>query len=74
MNKNLLGQHARLVFVLLVISELNLDLEGTKLNCSLKGHGMGSIQDSLLGLLVQEVELDRVPIISNKNLILEYFL
>ena len=68
MNKNLLGQHARLVFVLLVISELNLDLEGTKLNCSLKGHRMGSIQDSLLGLLVQEVELDRVPGFRNRNI------
>ena len=49
------------MFVLLVVSELNLDLEGTKLYGGLQGNRVGPVQDGFLGLLVQQVELDRVP-------------
>ena len=56
-----LCQHAGLVLVLLVVPELDLDLQGPELDGGLQGHGVGPVQDRLLRLLVQQVELDRVP-------------
>ena len=47
--------------LLLVVSELNLDLEGRELGRVVHPDRVGSIQDCLTGLLVQEVELNRVP-------------
>ena len=47
--------------LLLVISELDLDLEGRELGRVVHPDRVGSIQDGLSGLLVQEVELNRVP-------------
>ena len=64
----LLGQHAHLVFVLLVVAELYLDLEGAELDGVLEADGVGSLQDGLLCLLVQQVELHWVP--AQKNLVL----
>ena len=57
----LLGQHAHFVLVLLVVSELDLDLERGELDGILEPDGVGPLQDRLLRLLVQKVELDRVP-------------
>ena len=57
----LLGQHAHLVLVLLVVAELYLDLEGAELYGVLEAHRVGPLQDGLLRLLVQQVELHRVP-------------
>ena len=48
------------MFILLVIPELDLHLESTELYGGLQGHGVGPVQDGLLGLLVQQVKLDRV--------------
>ena len=58
----LLGQHSGFVFVFLVVAKLNLDLDSRKLHSSLQRHRMSSIQDGLLGLLIQQVELDRVAV------------
>ena len=63
---HLLCQHARLVLVLLVVSELYLDLEGSELNCSLQRHRMSPIQNCFLGLLVQKIELDWVAVMKIK--------
>ena len=43
-----------------VVSELDLDLQRGEINRIVLPNGMSSIQNGLLGLLVQEVELDRV--------------
>ena len=48
------------MFVLLVVPELNLDLEGPELYGSLQGHRVSPVKDGLLSLLVQQVELDWV--------------
>ena len=58
----LLGQHSGFVFVFLVVAKLNLDLDSRKLHSSLQRHRMSSIQDGLLGLLIQQVELDRIAV------------
>ena len=58
----LLGQHSGFVFVFLVVAKLNLDLDSRKLHCSLQRHRMSSVQDGLLGLLIQQVKLDRVAV------------
>ena len=49
------------MLVLLVISELDLDLEGSKLDGVLQSHGMRPFQDCLLCLFIQQVELDWIP-------------
>ncbi len=54
-------ENTRLVGLLLVISKLDLDLQGRKLGCIVHSDGMGSVKDCFSGLLVQQVELDRVP-------------
>ena len=56
-----LGQHPGLVLVLLVLPELDLDLERPELHGRLQRHRVSPVQDGLFGLLVQQVELDRVP-------------
>ena len=56
-----LGQHSHFVLVLLVISELDLDLEGSKLDGILQPNRMSTFQDCFLCLLIQQVELDRIP-------------
>ena len=56
-----LGQHARFVLVLLVVSKLDLDLESRKLDGVLQPHRMRPFQNCLLCLLIQQVELDRIP-------------
>ena len=48
----LLGQHAHFVLVLLVVSELDLDLERRKLDGILQPHGVGALEDGFLRLLV----------------------
>ena len=58
---HLLCQHAGLVFVLLVVAELNLNLQGGELDGGLQWHRVRSLQNSLLRLLVQQVKLHRVP-------------
>ena len=65
-----LGQHAHFVLVLLVISELDLDLESSKLDGILQPDRMRPFQNCLLCLFIQQVELDRIPeIINNKFVI-----
>ena len=56
------------MFIFLVIPELDLDLESPELYGGLQGHGVGPVQDGLLGLLVQQVKLDRVSGKVNKPL------
>ena len=48
----LLGQHAHFVLVLLVVSELDLDLERRKLDSIFQSHRVGALEDSFLRLLV----------------------
>ena len=47
--------------LLLVIAELDLNLQGRELGCIIHADRMGSVKDCLSGLLVQQVQLDRVP-------------
>ena len=47
--------------LLLVITKLDLDLQGSELGRVVQPDGVGPVQDGLPGLLVQQVELDRVP-------------
>ena len=47
--------------LLLVIPELDLNLQGRELGCIVHSNGMGSVKDCFSGLLVQQVQLDRVP-------------
>ena len=56
----LLGQHSRFMFILSVIAKLNLDLQGSELNCSLQGDRVGPIKNCLLGLFIKEIELDGI--------------
>ena len=63
----LLGQHAHLVLVLLVISELDLNLESSKLDGVLQPDRMRPFQNCLLCLFIQQVELDWIPDIINNN-------
>ena len=46
------------------VPELDLELISGKDDGLVHGDGMGSIQDGQLGLLVQQVELDGVPVIN----------
>ena len=55
------------MFILLVVPELYLDLEGPELYGGLQGNRVGPVQDGFLGLLVQQVELDRVSGKVNKR-------
>ena len=64
----LLGQHARLVLVLSVISKLNLDLQSSELDSSLQRDGVGSIKDCLLGLFIKEIKLNGIT----ENILLEF--
>ena len=48
-----LGQHAHFVLVLLVVSELDLNLKSSELDRIFEPDRMGSFQDRLLCLLVQ---------------------
>ena len=56
------------MFLLLVVSELYLDLESPELYGRLQGDGVGPVQDGFLGLLVQQVKLDWVSEEINKPL------
>ena len=49
------------MLVLLVVPELNLDLQRPELDGGLQGDRVRPVQDRLLGLLIQQVELHRVP-------------
>ena len=54
------------MFIFLVVPKLDLDLECTELYGGLQGHRVGPVQDGFLGLLVQQVKLDRVSDKINK--------
>ena len=54
-------ENSGLVSLLLVVTELDLDLKSRELSGVVEPDGVGPVQNGLPGLLVQQVELDGVP-------------
>lgn len=44
-----------------MVSELNLNLQCSKLHCIVLPHRVGAVQNGFPGLLVEQVQLDGIP-------------